>query len=290
MDTTQVVGTALGASQVVGTRLSPPHVVGTSVGPPQVVGILGGMGPAAGADFARLFVQACATRLHELHVPVTDQAYPEHWLAQVPVPDRSAALQSDQAGGHQPLEPMLQAMGRLAALGARAVAIACNTAHAWHPTMQARFPQLEVLHVAQETAQFLAASGVTQVGLLATTGTYQSGVYEQALQAAGVRCVLPEPEGRAVLMQGIYQGVKAGDMALAGACFGDVAHGMLRQHKLPALILGCTEIPLALTSLSEYPHVQLIDPAAVLARALARWAYRGREEDVNWRKTGLQPF
>ncbi len=265
MDTTQVVGTALGALRVVGTQPATP----------QVVGILGGMGPAAGADFARLFVQACATRMHELHLPVTDQAYPEHWLAQVPVPDRSAALQSTQSGGHQPLEPMLQAMGRLAALGARAVAIACNTAHAWHPTMQQRFPQIEVLHVAHETAQFLSANGVTQVGLLATTGTYQSGVYEQALQAAGVRCVLPEPGDRAVLMQGIYDGVKAGDMPLAQACFRKVAQRMVTQHKLSALILGCTEIPLALTALPEHPQVLLIDPAAVLAQALARWAYRG---------------
>ncbi len=252
-----------------------PQVVGTQLGMPQVVGILGGMGPAAGADFARLFVQACATRMHELHVPVTDQAYPEHWLAQVPVPDRSAALHSTQSGGHQPLEPMLQAMGRLAALGARAVAIACNTAHAWHPTMQQRFPQLEVLHVAQETAQFLATTGVTQVGLLATTGTYQSAVYEQALQAVGVRCVLPEPADRAVLMQGIYDGVKAGDMALAQTCFARVANRLLAQHPLQALILGCTEIPLALTTLPEHPQVQLVDPAAVLAQALARWAYRG---------------
>jgi aspartate racemase len=240
----------------------------------QVVGILGGMGPAAGADFARLFVQACAHRMHVLHVPVTDQAYPEHWLAQVPVPDRSAALQSTQTGGHQPLEPMLQAMGRLAALGARTVAIACNTAHAWHPTMQERFPHIEVLHVAREAAQFLARTGVVQVGLLATVGTYQSGIYEQALLTAGVRCLLPEAFERERLMQGIYQGVKAGDMALAQACFTDVANGMVQRHGLQALILGCTEIPLALTTLSEHPQVQLLDPAAVLAHALADRAYR----------------
>ncbi|MFZ3117300.1 MAG: aspartate racemase, partial [Variovorax sp.] len=55
----------------------------------QVVGILGGMGPAAGADFVRLFVDACAQHMRAVGEPVRDQAFPEHWLAQVPVPDRT---------------------------------------------------------------------------------------------------------------------------------------------------------------------------------------------------------
>src|SRR6218665_4005794 len=93
----------------------------------RVVGILGGMGPAAGADFVRFFVQACARQLRARGEPVRDQSFPEHWLAQVPVPDRTGALASDVGGAHQPLEPMLQALGRLAALGRRALAIARNT-------------------------------------------------------------------------------------------------------------------------------------------------------------------
>ena len=115
----------------------------------RVVGILGGMGPAAGADFARLFVQGCADHMQVRGFAVSDQAFPEHWLAQVPIPDRSTALSAPDFGDHQPLEPTLQAMGKLAALGATTVAVACNTAHAWHGALQERFSQLEVLHVAR---------------------------------------------------------------------------------------------------------------------------------------------
>ena len=50
------------------------------------IGILGGMGPAAGAHFARLFVAACAHHIWRRGIAVTDQAFPEPWLAQVPVP------------------------------------------------------------------------------------------------------------------------------------------------------------------------------------------------------------
>lgn len=63
----------------------------------KTVGILGGMGPAAGADFARLFVQACAEQLKASGGVVTDQAHLEHWLAQLPIADRSAALLAPEA-------------------------------------------------------------------------------------------------------------------------------------------------------------------------------------------------
>ncbi len=239
----------------------------------RVVGILGGMGPAAGADFARLFVQACANHMRDLQIPVSDQAFPEHWLAQVPVPDRSNALESPGPGGHQPLDPMLQAMGKLAALGATSIAVACNTAHAWHGALQERFPQLEVLHVAREVARTLADRGVKEVGLLATTGTYRNGLYDQAFQQAGLQCHVPQMVERERLMHGIYKGVKVGNMALAQECFASVARAMAQRHGLSTLVMGCTEIPLALGTLPEMAELDLIDPAGLLARALALRAY-----------------
>lgn len=239
-----------------------------------VVGILGGMGPAAGADFVRLFVQACAQHMQRSGQSVADQSFPEHWLAQVPVPDRTQALQNQQQGSHQPLELMLQTLGRLSALGARSVAIACNTAHAWHAQLQARFPQIEVLHMAQETALLLASQGIKETALMATQGTYRAGLYERALSLVGVKCHLPlEPEIQRI-MCGIYQGVKADDMVLAYECFSEVAHSLVVRHGAAPIILGCTEIPLGLRGSASLTSHALIDPAQVLANALAQRAYQ----------------
>lgn len=239
----------------------------------QVVGILGGMGPAAGADFVRLFVQECTRRMQRSGQTVRDQNFPEHWLAQVPVPDRSHALQDEQSGAHQPLELMLQALGRLAALGVRSVAIACNTAHAWHAPLQQRFPQLEVLHMAHECAKHLAEQGVHRAALMATQGTYRVGLYEQALQEVGVQCYMPLAAERERIMQGIYQGVKAGNLQLAQQCFTQVADSLVQRHGALHLVLGCTEIPLALQQVHCLSGDQLLDPAQVLAQALAQRAY-----------------
>jgi aspartate racemase len=237
------------------------------------VGILGGMGPAAGADFVRLFVQACAAHLRQSGQPVRDQGFPEHWLAQVPVPDRTQALHDTQPGAHQPLDPMLQALGRLAALGARSVAIACNTAHAWHTSLQARFPQLELLHMAEEVASHLDRQGAKAASLMATEGTYQTGLYEAALRQRGIACYLPSAEQRALITQGIFDGVKADHLALAAQCFGEVARELASQYADVPIIMGCTEIPLGLQGYAASDELKLIDPAQVLAVSLAHRAY-----------------
>jgi len=250
---------------------------------PFAVGILGGMGPAAGADFVRLFVDACTELMQAAGAPVTDQAYPEHWLAQVPVPDRSQALR--QTTDHlrsRPLEAMRQVAVRLSALGVRTVAIACNTAHAWHAPLQASFPGLEVIDGLREVACELSRRGVREAGLLATEGTYSSGIYQAALEAVGIRCHVPQPAEQQVLMDGIYRGVKAGDMALARRNFSDVARALAERHALATLIMGCTEIPLALNGAPPLAGLQLIDPARAAARVLALRAYGVEESQAIW--------
>ena len=242
---------------------------------PQVVGILAGMGPAAGADFARLFVEACVQHLQKSGQVVNDQAFPEHWLAQVPIPDRSSALASPGYGAHQPLEPMLQALGRLAALGSRSVAIACNTAHAWHTSLQERFPQVELLHVAREVARHLQNTGVKEAVLMATEGTYRVGLYEEAFAQAGLVCHLPEADERDTIMRGIYEGVKASRMDVAEHCFSSVACSLALRHGAAPLVMGCTEIPLVLETSRCAKDLHLVDPAKILAAALADRAYGG---------------
>jgi len=235
----------------------------------QAVGILGGMGPTAGAEFALAFVRACTERLTRLGMRVEDQAYPEHWLVQAPIANRVVALTSPGADPGLPLHGMKQAMTKLHLLGAQSVAIACNTAHAWHADIQAEFPDIELLHIVHELVCELKSIGVQRIGLLATQGTYASGVYAHELKLGAIQCALPSPLERAMLMEGIFHGVKADDIDKANACFSKVANGMCERNDLQALVLGCTEIPLGLRELPRFPGVRLINPANTLARALA---------------------
>ena len=237
---------------------------------PHKVGILGGMGPAAGTDFARTFVGACEALLRERGEPISDQAYPEHWLAQLPVPDRTRALAGE---GPTPLHGLIKALQQLSAVGARTVAMACNTAHAWHEELQHHCPELELLHIVRETTLQLAIDGVRSVGLMATLGTHRSGLYERVLTHAGIRCHVPNADGQLRVMRGITEGVKGGNLPLAHECFERVAGELVQRHGVRTLLLACTEIPLVLKDLPAHPAVRLVDPAAILARVLAERAY-----------------
>ncbi|QIL82538.1 aspartate/glutamate racemase family protein [Diaphorobacter sp. HDW4A] len=241
--------------------------------PPQSVGILGGMGPAAGADFVRLFVEACTSYLQSHGEEVRDQSFPEHWLVQMPIPDRTIAIQQSRADVQDPAPHLLQGVGRLAALGVRSVAVACNTAHVWHGQMQALFPQLSILHIAEETARHLQQQGAQKAILLATEGTYRTGLYDQTLRAYGIAPLVPDEEGVALLMQGIYEGVKRGDIDFASRRFGEVLVPLLARHGQVPVVMGCTEIPLALPQARAAQSAMLIDPSKILAQELARRAY-----------------
>jgi aspartate racemase len=236
-------------------------------GPKAIAGILGGMGPAAGAEFLCLFVEACTQRLHEFGHPITDRAYPEHWVAQLPFPDRTAAIQGASGATTQLLNQFIEATSRLAALGVTHVAIPCNTAHAWHALLAEHFPSLKFLHIAHEVARALSLAGHVHVGLLATQGTYQAGVYQKALATAGIVCCVPDEDGKRTLMRGIYDGVKAGNIELARASFADVAARLRQEHAIDALILGCTEIPLGFPPGAGTAAV--FDAGRILAAALA---------------------
>lgn len=235
------------------------------------VGILGGMGPAAGVDFVRLFLSACERCLREHDTPIVDQAFPEHWLAQIPVADRSAALRDPHAP--QPLEGMSLAIERLVGLGARAVAVACNTAHAWQAALQRAQPDVELLHIARETAAHLRVSGVTSAMLLATEGTYRMALYQEAFDACEIGCVVPSARERNALMEGIYDGVKAGRPELARERFAAVGRALYERHGDLPMVMACTEIPLAMPFADGARQWTLVDPAEVLALALARKAY-----------------
>jgi len=238
---------------------------------PIPVGILGGMGPAAGLDFARLFLQACTEYLHEKGIPVTDQAYPPHWLAQLSIADRTAALESTAAPS--PLPAMLQGARQLAACGVRCVAMACNTAHAWHASLQNQVPELEWLHIAHATAAHLHAAGHHAAVLLATQGSYRAGLYAQTLAEYGITCLEPQAAEKEALMHGIYQGVKAGRLDVAQQHFVQVGEVLHARHGNVPMLMACTEIPLALPQAAAARDWHLLDPAALLARQLALRAY-----------------
>lgn len=59
----------------------------------------------------------------------------------------------------------------------------------------------------------LVSRAVRRAGLLATDGTIRTGIYQASFQGTGIELLTPGAAGQGAVMDMIYAGVKAGNMA-----------------------------------------------------------------------------
>ena len=221
----------------------------------KTIGILGGMGPLATADLFRKITLLTPASCDHDHLRV----YIDSNSA---IPDRTAAILS---GGADPVPEMTSALRHLEACGADCIIMPCNTAHYFLPRLQeqTRVPFISML---AETAKACALRfpGKTAC-VLATRGTLASGLYERALEAEGVSCILPDEAQRDVLMYAIYDCVKGGKPLETVRQPMEALLADLSARGADYFILGCTELPIVAQELA-LPG-DFIDPTSELAKA-----------------------
>jgi aspartate racemase len=127
----------------------------------------------------------------------------------------------------------------------------------------------------QEVVRFIAEQfpAVSNVGILATSGTLNTSIYDDELKSKGLEPVLlSDKEQNGLVDSSIYDpeyGIKSFSSPVTQQAKQNLKKGVLSSIKNSAevIILGCTEIPLALPE-SNYNGIPLIDSTAILARAL----------------------
>jgi aspartate racemase len=186
------------------------------------------------------------------------------------IPDRTAHLVGD---GADPTIALYATCKKLEAAEADLIAIPCNTAHAFVERIQP-YLSIPVVNMLHETVRALRERHpeAERIGLLATSGTLASGVYHEALQAAGLHPIAPDAANQQRVMDAIYgeHGVKAG--FTEGACRDELMQALAHLVELgaQAVILGCTELPLLLAPSPALTiagrTIALLDPTEILAR------------------------
>ncbi|WP_321782262.1 aspartate/glutamate racemase family protein [Paraburkholderia sp. J94] len=239
------------------------------------VGVVGGIGPAATVDFLQKIVRNTPAARDQDHIKMLVEQNPQ-------IPDRTENLIGD---GADPTLSLYAACKRLEEGGAGVIAMPCNTAHAFVERIQPHLG-VPIVNMLTETACYLRAAlpALRDVGVLATSGTIESGVYRKALESQGLREVAPGAALQARVMAAIYgkQGVKAG--FTTGPCLDDICAALdgLIAEGVEVVILGCTELPLLL-SCATYEsaaggRVTLIDPTDVLAKRCVEFAKGHRDQ------------
>lgn len=216
------------------------------------------MGPLATADMFEKIILHTRASCDQEHLRV-------YIDSNTNIPDRTEALLS---GGADPTPELVSSAKGLERQGAGLLIMPCNTAHNFYDAVQSAVA-VPVLHMIRLTAGVLAARGVKTAGLLATDGAVQTGIYQRTFAGTGVELLTPDAEGQRAVMDMIYQGVKAGrrnyDAALVRR-----AMEALRDRGAETLILGCTELPLAVKLYGlEFP---VTDPTLELALEAIRAA------------------
>jgi aspartate racemase len=103
-----------------------------------------------------------------------------------------------------------------------------------------------------------------RIGLLATDGTLQSGIYDKRAVDHGLKLIHPKPEEQAKIMKFIYS-IKGGDLKGHSEGFQEVVTRMADEG-LKAVILGCTELSVAIDYIELDKRITYLDPLTIIAR------------------------
>jgi aspartate racemase len=226
----------------------------------RLAGVLGGMGPEATVDFMAKVIALTPASRDQDHVRMLIDHNPR-------VPDRQAAILAD---GENPVPVLAEMAVRLEAGGADFLVMPCNAAHVFQADIVAatRIPLISIIDASIE-ALTEAAPETVAVGILATNGCLQAGIYQRALEAAGRSSILPTASELDDLMA-LIESIKAGQAgARVATAMGELAKA-LSARGAQAIIAACTEIPLVLDGAAlDVPLISSTDVLAVKTVRLA---------------------
>lgn len=222
-----------------------------------VVGVLGGLGPLATALFLEMVVERTdvATDQENIDMVVTQHSS---------TPDRTAHILDP--GAPDPTPALVGDAQMLARMGARVLVLPCNTAHYFvHAVEDAvDLPLLSIVSETVARAHSRIPEGAA-VGVLGTVGTLTAGVYQRELEGVGHPTVLPTDVEEEVVMDVIYNQVKAG-RPLELEAFSKVMDS-LGERGASVVVMGCTELSVVAAREHMLADPRVVDSLDSLATA-----------------------
>ena len=236
----------------------------------KMIGIVGGMGPYAGLDLVKKIFDLTQANQDQDHVP----------LAMISVPHKITDRTKFLEGGTD-INPGIEISNivrQLSDQGASVIGMPCNTAHSSKiiDEVYNSIPEgITFINMVSEVIKFIKGEypGIERVGILATTGTMKAGVYNKELIDNDLKPIILSKENQKKLIdQAIYDkdfGIKSISNPVQDIAKRKIhlAIESLIENKAEVVILGCTELPLAVNATSV-KTIPLIDSTMILARSL----------------------
>lgn len=225
---------------------------------PRRIGILGGMGPEATILLMTRILRATPAADDSDHVPMLVDNNTQ-------VPSRIRHL--IEGTGEDPT-PTLIAMARaLAAGGAEALAMPCNTAHSYLPAVRDAVATPFLDMTALTAGAVAESAGAGPVGILASPAIEMTGVYARAFADRGRAVIYPEDRDA---MLAAIRAVKAGREAEALPAL-EAAAADLGARGAAAGVIACSEFSLLAARMGG--PLPITDSLDILADACVAFAF-----------------
>ncbi|HEY5714256.1 MAG TPA: amino acid racemase [Candidatus Gracilibacteria bacterium] len=204
----------------------------------KTIGILGGMGPQASLEFYRRLIDLSIERCGA----DSNKSFPHMLLSNLPVPDWI----SDTTYQREAVDMAVEELKILEKAGADFTVLTCNTMHLFTDEYRAalKIPFLSMIDCVVEAVQ---VQGITKVGLLGSASLLRSTLYQNPLAEQGISTLIPQEEAFESIAQ-VTKRIIAGTFSLEDKSYLLDQIERLKGKGAQGLILGCTELPLVLSS------------------------------------------
>jgi aspartate racemase len=240
----------------------------------KIIGVVGGVGPVAGLDLVDKIFNQTRAKCDQEHLSVLLLSFSQD------IADRTAFILGET--NVNPAHAIFRIIQKLESIGASVIGIPCNGVFAPQifdvilEELKQTNSRVKLIHIVDEVAKFIRGNcpEINNVGVLSTTGTYKARVYVNILESNGIRVVLPDENVQESVHSAISDpmfGIKAQSNPVTDAAkqriFEAINH--LRKKNAEAIVLGCTDLPLAVTE-KTIENILIIDSTLILARALIK--------------------
>lgn len=229
------------------------------------VGIIGGVGPQATQFIYGKIIDFSQSKYRAKN----NNDYPQILIESVPVPD----FISDTNQIEMAKRMLIQSVQSLTKAGATRLCIGSNTVHILLEELK-KSTEIEFISMIELVVKKCAASGFNKVGLLGTPVLIKSGLYEQELKKSGIELVLPT-ENEMAIADSIIRDTLAGQKSFDKKREYIEVLNDLFSRGAQTIILGCTELPLAINY--EALGNRTISSDEVLAEGIVDYYYGSNE-------------
>ena len=233
-----------------------------------MIGILGGMGTQAGLDFCN--------KLAKLYKGKTDQQYPLFVLYNKSnIPGRPENLNEY----NKVLKSLLEGCKFLEKSKCKFIVIPCNTAHYWFDDLQKK-TKIPIINMPREVYahSIKSCKKNSKIGLLATEGTVKTGVYNSFFDK-NFKLINPSKSLQKNNVNKAIKFVKMGKIKEAEKAIRPAVSSLIKM-KCNKIILGCTELPIAIFAFKSFQKIKksktFLDPNLILAHSSMK-RYKGNK-------------